>query len=264
MADEFLYSQSEALVVLVLLALLFGGAEAGYRLGLRRRSRIDEPAKSRLDSIQSEILILLGILLGFAVAMSVSRYDGRKHAVVSEANAIGTAALRARLLPAPERSEATTLLRQYVDVRLQSAQRRSDPAALDELDRKASQLHERLWLVTAAVNGKGPQNFTTGLFITALNELIDAKGLRDAALDNHVPASVLLLLFAAAMAAIGMIGYCNGIAGHRVSVATGMLIVLFALTLFVIVDLDRPRRGLIRVSQISMTELKKGLDKPLP
>ena len=96
MADEFLYSQSEALVVLVLLALLFACAEAGYRLGLRRRLRIDEPAKSRLDSVQSEILVLLGILLGFTVAMSVSRYDGQKHAVVSEANAIGTAALRAR------------------------------------------------------------------------------------------------------------------------------------------------------------------------
>jgi hypothetical protein len=263
-ADQFLYSQSEALVVLVLLALLLGGAEAGYRLGLRRRLRIDEPAKSRLESVQSEILVLLGILLGFTVAMSVSRYDGRKHAVVSEANAIGTAALRARLLPAPENGEAVTLLRQYVDVRLQSAQQRLDPAPLDGLERKASQLQEKLWLLAAAVNSKQPQNFTTGLFITALNEVIDAKGLRDAALDNHVPASVLVLLFAAAILAVGMVGYANGVANHRAAVVTGMLIVLFALTIFVIVDLDRPRRGLIRVSQISMTELKKGLDKPVP
>ena len=264
MADEFLYSQSEALVVLLLLALLFAGAAAGYRLGLRRQSRIDESARSRLNSIQSAILALLGLLLGFTVAMSVSRYDGRKHAVVSEANAIGTAALRARLLPAPERGEAVTLLRQYVDTRLQSTQRRLDPAALNELERKASQVHEQLWLLAAAVNHKEPQNFTTGLFITALNELIDAKGFRDAALDNHVPASVMLLLFTGAILAVGMVGYVNGVANHRATVVTGMLIVLFALTIFVIVDLDRPRRGLIRVSQISMTELKKGLDKPLP
>jgi len=264
LADEFLYSQSEALVVLVLLALLFACAEAGYRLGLRRQSRLDEAAKSRLDSIQSAILVLVGLLLGFTVAMSVSRYDGRKHAVVSEANAIGTAALRARLLPAPERGEAVTLLRQYVDIRLQSAQQRLDPAALGGLERKASQLHERLWLLAAVVNRKEPQNFTTGLFITALNDLIDAKGLRDAALNNHVPASVLVLLFAAAILAVGMVGYCNGGANHRAAVVTGMLIVLFALTIFVIVDLDRPRRGLIKVSQISMTELKKGLDQPLP
>ena len=114
------------------------------------------------------------------------------------------------------------------------------------------------------MNSKEPQNFTTGLFITALNDLIDAKGLRDAALDNHVPASVLLLLFTAAIVAVGMVGYSNGVANHRAAVVTGMLMVLFALTIFVIVDLDRPRRGLIRVSQISMTELKKSLDKPLP
>ncbi len=62
----------------------------------------------------------------------------------------------------------------------------------------------------------------------------------------------------------GMVGYANGVANHRAAVVTGMLIVLFALTIFVIVDLDRPRRGLIRVSQISMTELKKSLDKPPP
>jgi len=157
-----------------------------------------------------------------------------------------------------------TLLRQYVDIRLQSTERRLDPAALNGLERKAAQLHEKFWLLAAAVNSKEPQNFTTGLFITALNDLIDAKGLRDAALDNHVPASVLLLLFTAAIVAVGMVGYSNGVAHHRAAVVTGMLMVLFALTIFVIVDLDRPRRGLIRVSQISMTELKKSLDKPLP
>ena len=212
MPDEFLYSQSEILIVVTLLILLGLGAETGYRLGRRRTSQLGEPAKSQLSSIQSAILALLGLLLGFTVAMSISRYDGRKHAIVHEANAIGTAALRARVLPAPERAEAIDLFRQYVDIRLRGSRERLDVTARTELDRRAAEIQERLWMVAATVTKKEPQNFTTGLFITALNDLIDAKGLRDAALDNHVPASVLLLLFTGAILAVGMVGYVNGVA----------------------------------------------------
>src|SRR5258706_15664441 len=102
MSGEFLYPQSEALILAVLIALLFTSAEGGFRLGRRRQAGIGEPAKSQLGSIQSAILALLGFLVGFSVAMSISRLDGRKHAIVQAANAIGTPPLPARLLPASE------------------------------------------------------------------------------------------------------------------------------------------------------------------
>jgi uncharacterized membrane protein (Fun14 family) len=260
MSDELLYHQSEALILLILIALLFVGAEVGYRLG-RRQSSLGEPAKSQLSSIQSAILALLGFLLGFTVAMSISRLDARKHAIVQEANAIGTAALRGRLLPAAEKTEAIHALRRYVDLRLQSSAAHFDSSARSALDRQLAELHERLWLLVAAVAKKEPQNFTTGLFIGAINDLIDAKGTRDAALDNHVPESVLFLLFIAATIAVGMVGYLNGIAAHRAWVVTELLIGLFALSIFVIIDLDRPGRGLINVSQKNMIDLKNSLEK---
>ena len=262
MSSEFLYSQSETLIAVSLLALLLGGAEAGYRIGRRRQSQNSESAKSRISAVQSATLALLGLLLGFTIGTSISRYDGRKKDLVNEVNAIGTAALRARLLPAPERGEAVNLIRRYVDNRLESSHRSWDPELRNELDQKASQVHEQLWLLAAAVAKKEPQNFTTGLFIQAVNEVIDAKGSRDAGLDNHVPETVLFLLLTAAVLGVGMVGYVNGIAGHRATVVTAMLSVLFGLTIFVIVDLDRPRRGLIQVSQKSMIELKNSLDKP--
>ncbi len=261
MSGEFLYPQSEALILAVLIALLFTSAEVGFRLGRRRQAGIGEPAKSQLGSIQSAILALLGFLLGFSVAMSISRLDGRKHAIVQEANAIGTAALRARLLPAAEKTEAIETLRRYVDLRLPTSAAHFDSDARATLDRQFAQLHERLWLLVAAVAKKEPQNFTTGLFIGAINDLIDAKGSRDAALDNHVPESILFLLFITATIAVGVVGYLNGIAARRSSVVTAMLIGLFALSIFVIIDLDRPSRGLINVSQKSMIDLKNSLAK---
>lgn len=260
MADELLYSQSEALILVTLLVLLGVGAEVGYRLGYRCQSRTDESAKSHIRSIQAAVLALLGLLLGFTLAASISRLDQRKQAVLHEANAIGTAALRAQLLPALVKAEATSLFRQYVDIRLESSRRSWDQGVRNEFDRKATHIQERLWDQAAAVGQKEPQNFTTGLFIQALNEMIDSKAARDAALDNHVPETVLFLLFYAAVSAIGMVGYVNGLTSKRLSVLTGLLLILIGLTIAVIVDLDRPRRGLISVSQKSMIELKKGLD----
>ena len=264
MSGELLYSQSETLIAVLLLAFLLAAAEVGYRIGLRRQSKTGESADSQIGAIQSAMLGLLGLLLGFTIATSISRYDGRKQALVHEANAIGTAALRARLLPGPEKVQAVNLIRQYVDDRLQSSLQSWNPELREKLDQKAAQIHEQLWLLATSVAKKEPQNFTTGLFIQAVNELIDAKGTRDASFDNHVPETVLVLLFCAAILTVGKVGYANGIANHRAAVVTGMMIVVIAMTIFVIVDLDRPRLGLIKISQKSMIELKNSIEKPLP
>jgi Na+/H+-dicarboxylate symporter len=97
---------------------------------------------------------------------------------------------------------------------------------------------------------------TTGLFIQALNEMIDAYGSRDAALNRHVPEAVLLLLLGTFVLTAALVGYSSGLVGHRVSLATYVLVVLIVLLVFLIVDLDRPRRGLIEVSQQSLIDLQ--------
>ena len=60
----------------------------------------------------------------------LSRYDARRDAVLSEANAIGTTALRARLLPAPHAAESLALLREYTQLRLDLTTRIPTPEEL--------------------------------------------------------------------------------------------------------------------------------------
>ena len=43
----------------------------------------------QIGGIQGAVLSLLGLLLGFTMAMAVSRYDMRRDLVVKEANATG-------------------------------------------------------------------------------------------------------------------------------------------------------------------------------
>jgi hypothetical protein len=104
-----------------------------------------------------------------------------------------------------------------------------------------------------------PNPVTTGLFVQSLNELIDSFGRRDAAVSRHVPEVVLLLLHGTFLIACVIIGYACGIGGQRPSLATYSMVALIVALVFVILDLDRPRRGLIEVSQKSLLDLQAAI-----
>src|SRR6185295_15379553 len=86
---------NELVVFLLVIASLFCSTELGFRLGLGLHKANDTARKRQIDSIQGAVLGLLGLLLGFTLAMAVQRYDTRRRLVVQEANAIGTTFLRA-------------------------------------------------------------------------------------------------------------------------------------------------------------------------
>jgi hypothetical protein len=257
------YSLPEPLLGLALLALLVLASELGFRAGRQRGPTSSDAVRQQVGNIQTALLALFALLLAFTFSMALSRFDQRRQLVVREANAIGTATLRARLLPPPQRVEAAGLFRRYVEVRLEAARGANLPTPRHQvLDDEAGLIQERLWRSAVAAAEADPRSVPAGLFTQAMNELIDLKGERDAALANHVPESVLALIFAFAVLAMGVVGYENGYAGARTLGVTTLLCALTALVILVIVDLDRPRRGLIRISQESMVSLQKNLEAP--
>lgn len=264
MAGGLFNSQTEWGVVFVLLFGMVAATEVGFRLGRRRRDREGEAAGSHSVTIQAALLGLLGLLLGFTFSMAVNRYDQRKEMAVQEANAVGTAGLRVRLLPAADRAEALTLLRQYTDARLEMVAPSTDPARAEANGRKAAELQGQLWSRAAAVAEKDPRAVTTGMYLQSLNDLFDAATRREAAVRNHVPLMVLVLVFAAAVLSAGFVGYTGGLSGTRDAWATMAKSVVIALTVMVIVDLDRPGQGLIRVSQACLKEARAALDQMPP
>jgi hypothetical protein len=260
---DLLYGQSEGLLVLLLFLGLLLAGEGGFRFGRRRRARGDEQTRSQTTTIQGAVLGLLGLLLGFTFAMAVSRFDNRKQLMVDEANALGTASLRAQLLP-DQAKEVITLLQRYVDVRLEMT--RADPASpsMNELTQRMTQLQDLLWAQAVTATRKDQRAVSTGLFVQSLNDVIDIAGKRDAALENHVPESVVLVLGFFAVLCVGVVGYECGLAGGRPVFPIVALSVLIAVVVLLIVDLDRPRRGLIRVSEQSLLGVKQTLDRVKP
>lgn len=254
-----MYEQSSTLIVSGLFLCMLLSIEIGFRIrGGRRKQAIAAEAITQANAVLASMLGLLALLLAFTFSAALQRYDDRSKAVVAEANAIGTTYLRARLLPREMHDEVQALIRQYLDLRIQEGRADfADAAQREELLRQAALMEAQLWsqAVRAAELDGGP--VTSGLFIQSLNELIDASGTRRAENSHHVPEIVLFLMFATVVITTATLGFASGIAGHRVTLAAFVLIVLIALVVYLIIDLDRPRRGSIQVSQGSMLTLQK-------
>ena len=258
---EFLYSQSSLLIAALLLLSLIAVIEIGYRVGRVRQAACDDTFRSHVNTVQASVLGLMALLLGFTFSMALQRFDGRSDAVVDEANAIGTTYLRSQFLPEPVRQEAGTLLRHYVDLRVTTGRIALDrPEERQALIMQSTAVLDQLWALAGRAVALDPSPSTSGLFIQTLNEMIDSFGRRDAILNRHVPELVLWLLYSTVLLTGGVLGYACGIGGHRPSVVSfvfGLMIVVVAV---VIIDIDRPRRGLIQVDQSSLVNLGAAID----
>src|SRR6516162_150291 len=102
--------------------LIFVAVEAGFRVGRWRQRRAEHEKETPVGAIVAAILGLPAFLIAFTFGMAASRFEARRGLVLDEANAIGTTYLRSALVPEPHRSEIRTLLRDYVDVRLQGVE----------------------------------------------------------------------------------------------------------------------------------------------
>lgn len=259
---EALYQGSEGLIALGFVCMLLVAGEVGFQLGRATGQEMDAMGKSQLPSIQAALLGLLALLLGFTTAMAVSRFETRQRLVVEEANAIGTAALRARLVPGAAGAAIVGLLRDYADARAESST--EDSADPTMARRRTEELQAGLWSQASAAAQQDPRAVTSGLLLQALNEMIDVHGARRAALRNHVPVTVMLMIGVVAMITLGAIGYGYGIGEGRHVFAILTLAVAITLVVMVILDLDRPQRGFIRVSERSLIEVQENLRAPSP
>jgi hypothetical protein len=253
--ESLLYRTNEVLVNWLFFVLMLTATELGFRLGRKFEARTPENVKSQISTVEAAILGILALLLGFTISMAVSRFETRKQLVLEEADAIGTSSLRAQLLPAPAGPEIESLLRQYVNIRVQYGTAGNDLARLEDLNRQTARLQTEFWTRTAVYAQQDPNPVRVGLLLQSLNKAIDLAEARWMAFQNHVPESVIYVNAAVGLLSATLVGYSFGVNGRRNIFSMFMLAVSITLVLAVIIDLDRPRSGYIRVSQQPMIDL---------
>lgn len=251
-----MYALNSVVLVLLLFIGIFVINELSFRLGRVIQARTTEEVKSLTGALQASILGLLALLLGFTFNMSMQRFDNRSVALIDEANAIGTVMLRSQLLPAEYQAETQALLHDYLQLRIAVSSIDLTQVALrQEQDKRIQQQQSLLWAMAIQAAESDPRAITTGAFITALTNMIDSQGKRNALLQRQVPEPVLMLLFLVFLASGGIIGYSAGLNDERMLMPTALVAVLICLIVFLVIDLDRPKRGLIQVEQSPITSL---------
>lgn len=254
---------NELVLWLAAIASFWVALEIGYRIGVRRQANSDEPDKSHANALHGAVLGLLALLLGFTFAMAVSRYENRKTLMVDQANAIGTVAVRARLLPAPYAEQAAPLVREYVHSRLQYNNAGTEDADINPIEAEAGALENQLWAIAQAVLAADPHSQPGALYVQALNDMFDLREKRRFALNDQVPGAVIVMLCAVALTAMALVSYSCGLHGRRRPMANMTFAVLIALVLVIISDIDRPRQGFVTPSQESLVRLQQSLE-PAP
>jgi hypothetical protein len=254
-----IYRTDELLLGFAALVVVLVATELGFRLGLRHQPNADEPTRAHFAALQVALLGLLALIVAFTFSIAVARFDARKELVIEESNAIGTTYLRARLLVEPQRKEVVGLLRAYVDEQLAFYAAGIDPARLEAVNARIARLQEQLWMIAIVLSEQDPRSVPTGLFVHSLNGMIDLHAKRIKALENRLPDAVIYLVLIVAAVTIGLVGYGRGLAGRRNFISDAILAGLVVIVFAIILDLDRPRRGLITVSQSSLERVQEVL-----
>lgn len=257
MDKEIMYNINSILIVSILFSTILLAYEICFQIGRKYQQKTDTEIKEQTGAIQAGILGLLALLLGFTFNMALQRFDNRSYAVIKEANTIGTAMLRTKLLPVPYDSLTNGLLQRYLDLRIEISS--VDMTLTEErrsINGRTDAIQNEIWDHAVKAAEIDPRPVTTGYFLTSLNEVIDARGERNAILQRHVPELILFLLFAVFIIGGALMGYTSGLGLRRAYIPTVMFTLLIVLVVFIIIDLDRPKRGLIKIKQHSLIELR--------
>ena len=188
------------------------------------------------------------------MVIAVQRFDNRFELLVDEADAIGTASLRAQTLPEPFRRKVLELLREYVDLRFTYPSLGIGPK-LDEAVARAKKLQSRLWEQGVAVAQQDPSPINS-IFLESINETIDLGEKRLAALENRIPPSVWTILVLISMLTCFIVGLGMK---RRFWVTTVVWPLMVSIILGLTADLDSPGSGLIQIKRQSLQRLQQDL-----
>ncbi|WP_166361493.1 DUF4239 domain-containing protein [Pseudomonas akapageensis] len=237
--------------------------EVGRRIG-ERQLRLDPVgARTGISAIEGAVFGLLALLIAFTFSGAASRMDQRRTLITEETNAIGTAWLRLDLLPDDSQPALRALFRDYVDARIAYYGGLTDNETAAKEYTRAMTAQLQIWkqAVAAVQQMSSPAPGISAL--QALNEMIDITTTRSVAQKTHPPVVIYLMLLALTLVSALLIGF--GMAGsarrnwlHGLGYALVMVSVMY-----VILDFEFPRRGIIRVDQFDqfMRDQRKNMDE---
>jgi hypothetical protein len=252
---DLLYLESAWVTTLVLMVLMAAACAAGYSWGRRRAARGE---KFEASKVEEATLALMGLLLAFTFAMALDKHGRRREMVVSDANAIGDYYTTVSLLPQPVRGELQQVIRAYADHRLDVARR--SPLSADDMAAaidKINMMHNRMTELTrTAIEQNTP---VAEPLVDTLNGVTSNYAARLWAATDRLAWPIVVLLGVSVLVSLALLGRGQGVDNKPRPLVTLGFIVMIGLVLYLTLDLNQPRRGLIRVGQEPLERLVKSM-----
>jgi len=222
--------------------------EMGRRIGDRRRAKGLEDDKSSLTPIEGAVFALFGLMIAFSFSGAATRFNEKRMLAAEEANAIEVAYMRLELLPQDSRVPLQSLFREYMDSRLETYRRLPNMAAAREEMGRAHEIREKIWAAAVVASGRPEAHPSAGpLLLPALNDMIDIATTRTAALQMHPPLIIYVLLFGLGLLSSLLAGFRMSGVRHRSWVHILVFAAITVSVVYVIMDIEYPRAGLIRL-----------------
>lgn len=255
-----LYDIPDGLLIAILLIAMIATVEYGIRVGKRYGQTTWSNAHGIHTTLTAATLALMGLLLAFTFNLSVTRYELRKTLIVTEATAIQSVRSDLEFLTAPPRSRALQLLQAYVQQRIDFLLVGNNPTREAQTVKQARDLHGALWAIAT-----NPANYVHtdpqirgSQYSTLTRDLLDLNRVareREQARARRVPEPVIFLLLAVAIGSSAILSYTSGASGHPDRLPAYAVLALICLIIYLIIDLDRPRRGLVAVDPAPLEQL---------
>ena len=248
-----MFSGSPVWVAALLVAVLFfGGGQLGFFSA--RRTATTAAESTAFGVVQTTAFTLLSLLLAFSFSLALSRYDARRELVTKEANAIGTAILRADLLYPEAGTQERALLKDYLNERMTYLSSSSE-AEQTAAETRGAELQRRMWSIAASEVQRGRRSTATPLFVSALNDVIDISLMQRAAQRAHVPDLIVYILIVLVLIAGTLFG-TTWKTWRSTLLAAIALAVMFGAVFGAVIDLDQPQTGTIRVDLTALASDK--------
>jgi hypothetical protein len=201
------------------------------------------------SNVYGSLFGLLALILAFTFSMSIDRYDTRRKIIIEESNTISTALLRADLYPENERLLFRNDFKKYIETRINYFKAGFDFEKREQVNIISQSLSKALWDRATRLSHNYSNTDATRQMIPALNEMFDITTTRLAAENAKVPDSIILLAFLLAFIISFFSGYSSTLKGNIDWFGNLCFGATISLTVFFILDLDRPYRGLITLDQ---------------
>ena len=235
----------ETVISVCLFVAMLVSVDIGYRVGHRRKLSDAQTSIEVIGTVDAAVFGLLGLILAFTFSGASDRLVLRRAQIVQEANAIGTAYLRVDVLPPSQQAVIRDLFRAYLEARIEVFDKFLDRGASNAALERSEQLQREIWSASVGSCKADPKADACLLMLPALNEMIDITTTRTMATRTHAPQVILVLLVLLALAAAMLSGYAMSRQSKRSILHMLLFSMVVAASLYVVLDLEYPRAGLI-------------------